>query len=71
MTKYIPCTHCTVQKCKDCDYELHKKAVGMIREYKDNILSLQNHFLESEQNKESILDYKTMTAISEALKLVE
>ena len=71
MSKYIPCTHCTVQKCKDCDYELHKKAVGMIREYKDNILSLQNHFLESEQNKESILDYKTMIAISEALKLVE
>lgn len=71
MDKYIPCTHCTVQRCKDCDYERHKKAVGKIQEYKDNILSLQNHFLESEQNKESILDYKTMTAISEALELVE
>lgn len=43
MTKYIPCTHCTVQRCKDCDYELHKKAVGMIRAHKDNLVSLRNH----------------------------
>ena len=71
MTKYIPCTHCTVQRCKDCDYELHKKAVGMMKGYKDNIESLQNHFRESEQKDETILDYETMTAISEALKLVE
>ena len=20
MTKYIPCTHCAVQKCSECDY---------------------------------------------------
>lgn len=71
MDKYIPCTHCTIQRCKDCDYELHKKAVGMIIDYEDNILSLQNHFRESEKNKEAILDYKTMTAISEALELVK
>lgn len=71
MNKYIPCTHCVGQDCKICDYNLHKKAIAKIQEYKDNILSLQNHFLESEQNKESILDYKTMTAISEALEFTE
>ena len=71
MTKYIPCTHCTVQQCNNCDYKIHQKAVGMIREYKDNILSLRNHFHDSEQNEEAILDHKTMTTISEALELVK
>lgn len=71
MTKYIPCTHCTVQQCNNCDYKIHQKAMGMIMNYKDNIDSLWKHFCDSEQTEESILDYKTMTAISEALKLVE
>ena len=43
MTKYIPCTHCTVQRCKDCDYRIHQKTLEMIRFNTDQLKQLKDH----------------------------
>ena len=71
MTKYIPCTHCVGHDCKICDYRLHKKAIAKIQSQKDNLLSLREHFRDSEQHKQTIIDFETMTDVLGALELVK
>ena len=71
MNKYIPCTHCVGQDCKICDYNLHKKAIAKIQSQKDNLLSLCNHFRDSEQHEQTVIDFETVTDVLEALEFTE
>ena len=41
--KYIPCAHCAVQKCKDCDYRMHQKTLEMIRFNTNQLTPLKDH----------------------------
>lgn len=71
MTKYIPCTHCTVQQCNNCDYKIHQKAMAMIRAHEDNLISLRNHFKSYTDDDVFKQDFETITDVLEALELVE
>ena len=71
MTKYIPCTHCTVQQCNNCDYKIHQKAMTMIRAHKGNLISLREHFRDSEQHEQTVIDFETVTDVLEALEIVD
>lgn len=69
--KYIPCTHCTVQRCKDCDYRMHQKVVDTIQTHKSGLILLRNHikcYVDDEIFKQ---DFETVTDVLTALELVE
>lgn len=42
MDKYIPCTHCVGQDCEMCDYNLHKKAIEIIKDCRDKLKEIQD-----------------------------
>ena len=71
MSKYIPCTHCAVQQCNNCDYKIHQKAMTMIRLHKDNLISLRNHFKSYTDDDVFKQDFETMTDVLVALEFTE
>ena len=71
MTKYIPCTHCTVQQCKDCDYRMHQKTVGAIQAHKGRLILLRNHIKCYADDDVFKQDFETVTDVLTALELVE
>ena len=71
MTKYIPCTHCTVQRCKDCDYELHQKALEMIQTHKSGLILLRNHIKCYADDEAFKQDFETVTDVLTDLELTE